>query len=137
MPMLTPWELIVVLIILVVVFGAGRLSQIGGALGKSVREFRSAVHENAPASPPASAAGVVAAPEALPVHADIACPSCQATNTAGQKFCGKCGTRLTNLVSANGPTAVENTCPSCATVNPPTQAFCGQCGTRLTRAAVA
>jgi sec-independent protein translocase protein TatA len=122
-----PWELVIILVIVVVIFGAGRLSQVGGALGKSVREFRSAVHEehqpaNAALSSPAAAA--VAAPE-------VKCPSCDASNAAGQKFCGKCGTPL----SSTQPTSIENTCPSCATVNPPGQVFCGQCGTRLSRAA--
>ena len=35
-------ELIVVLIIVLVVFGAGRLPEIGGALGKSIRNFKKA-----------------------------------------------------------------------------------------------
>jgi len=35
-------ELIVVLVIILVVFGAGRLPEIGGALGKSIRNFKKA-----------------------------------------------------------------------------------------------
>jgi len=35
-------ELIVVLVIVLVVFGANRLPEIGGALGKSIRNFRKA-----------------------------------------------------------------------------------------------
>ncbi|UFS72045.1 twin-arginine translocase TatA/TatE family subunit [Geomonas sp. RF6] len=35
-------ELIVVLVIVLVVFGAGRLPEIGGALGKSIRNFKNA-----------------------------------------------------------------------------------------------
>ena len=33
-------ELLIVLAIVVVLFGAGKLSGVGGALGKSIREFR-------------------------------------------------------------------------------------------------
>ena len=33
-------ELIVVLLILVLLFGVGRLTKIGGELGKGIREFR-------------------------------------------------------------------------------------------------
>jgi len=33
-------ELIVILVILLVIFGASKLGEIGGAIGKSVREFR-------------------------------------------------------------------------------------------------
>ena len=38
-----PWEVVIVLVILVIIFGAGRLTQVSGAVGKGVREFRSAV----------------------------------------------------------------------------------------------
>lgn len=37
---LGPLELLIILVILVVIFGASRLGEIGGALGKTVREFR-------------------------------------------------------------------------------------------------
>lgn len=35
-------ELIVILVIVLVVFGAGRLPEIGSAFGKSIRNFKSA-----------------------------------------------------------------------------------------------
>ena len=35
-------ELVVVLVIVLVVFGAGRLPEIGGALGESIRNFKKA-----------------------------------------------------------------------------------------------
>ena len=38
-----PWELIVVLAIVVIVFGVGRLPEVGGAMGKAIREFKSSV----------------------------------------------------------------------------------------------
>lgn len=40
MPSLGPMELIIILVIVMLIFGVGKLSDIGGALGKSVREFR-------------------------------------------------------------------------------------------------
>jgi sec-independent protein translocase protein TatA len=39
---LGPTELIIILVIVLIVFGVGRLPEIGGALGKSIREFRQA-----------------------------------------------------------------------------------------------
>ena len=33
-------ELIIILVIVMIIFGVGRLSEIGGALGRSIREFR-------------------------------------------------------------------------------------------------
>jgi sec-independent protein translocase protein TatA len=129
MPVIGPWELIIILVIVVVIFGAGRLSQVGGAVGRSVREFRTAVRDDHPAveAPTAPVA-------AIPV-AEVTCPSCEARNNASQKFCSTCGSTLTSAPSVTTPAASENTCPSCATVNPPAQVFCGQCGTRLSRAA--
>ena len=35
-------ELVIVLVIVMIIFGVGRLTEIGGALGKSIREFRKA-----------------------------------------------------------------------------------------------
>ncbi len=37
-----PMEIGLILLIILVVFGAGKLPQVGGALGKSIREFRKA-----------------------------------------------------------------------------------------------
>ncbi len=43
---LGPTELIIILVIVVLLFGVGRLSQIGGELGKGIREFRSGLSED-------------------------------------------------------------------------------------------
>ena len=40
MPNLGPVELIIILVIAVMIFGVGRLPEIGGAVGKTIREFR-------------------------------------------------------------------------------------------------
>ncbi len=42
---LGPMELIIVLVIVMVIFGVGKLPQIGGAMGKAIREFRHAQTE--------------------------------------------------------------------------------------------
>jgi len=36
----SPAELFLILLILLLVFGAGRVAELGGALGKAIREFR-------------------------------------------------------------------------------------------------
>jgi sec-independent protein translocase protein TatA len=119
MPTLGPWELIVILLIVVVIFGAGRLSEVGGAVGKSIREFRKATDGDQQAAPHATPAPpIAAAPPAQPLS----------TSAAPTSTAPAAGTAAT-------ATMTENKCPSCATVNPADQAFCGQCGTRLTRAA--
>lgn len=35
-----PWELAIILLIVIIIFGVGKLPQIGGALGQGIREFR-------------------------------------------------------------------------------------------------
>lgn len=39
-----PWEIGLILVIVLIVFGAGRLPQVGNAIGKGIREFRKAQH---------------------------------------------------------------------------------------------
>ncbi len=38
-------ELLLVLVIILLIFGAGKLTDIGSSLGKGIREFRKAVRE--------------------------------------------------------------------------------------------
>lgn len=45
MPNLGPTELIIILVIVIIIFGAGKLPEIGGALGKGLKEFKTATKE--------------------------------------------------------------------------------------------
>ena len=36
-------ELVIILVVVMIVFGVGRLPEVGGAMGKAIREFRSSV----------------------------------------------------------------------------------------------
>jgi len=38
-------ELLIILVLVLVVFGAGKLPQVGGALGKSLRNFKEGIKE--------------------------------------------------------------------------------------------
>ena len=38
--MIAPWEIVLIVVAVILVFGVGKLSQVGGAMGKSIREFR-------------------------------------------------------------------------------------------------
>ena len=42
-----PLELVIILVIVMLIFGVGKLSDIGGALGKSIREFRKSSMDDA------------------------------------------------------------------------------------------
>lgn len=51
MPSIGMPELVLILVVVLIVFGVGRLPEVGGALGKSIREFRksSALDDEEPA----------------------------------------------------------------------------------------
>ncbi|MBI4506863.1 MAG: twin-arginine translocase TatA/TatE family subunit [Chloroflexi bacterium] len=52
MPSLGPWELGLVLVIVVIIFGVGKLPDLGGAVGRGIREFRrSSAGEDAERAP--------------------------------------------------------------------------------------
>jgi len=38
-------ELLIIMVLVLVVFGAGKLPQVGGALGKGIRNFKSGMNE--------------------------------------------------------------------------------------------
>ncbi|MGW8320247.1 MAG: twin-arginine translocase TatA/TatE family subunit [Thermodesulfobacteriota bacterium] len=40
-----PTELVIILFIILVIFGAGKLPEIGGALGKGIKNFKKATRE--------------------------------------------------------------------------------------------
>lgn len=42
------WEWIIILVIVIIIFGVGKLPEIGGALGKSIREFRESSKDDLP-----------------------------------------------------------------------------------------
>jgi sec-independent protein translocase protein TatA len=66
---LQPLHLVLILIIVLVIFGAGRLTEVGGQLGKGIRDFRA----NAEDKPQGGSAAV---------------------GTSATGFCPSCGTRL-------------------------------------------
>jgi sec-independent protein translocase protein TatA len=44
-------ELIIILVIVMIIFGVGRLTEIGSALGRSIKEFRSASEDDVTQEP--------------------------------------------------------------------------------------
>ena len=45
MPVPGPWELILLLVIVLIIFGPGKLPDIGNAIGRGVKEFRKASND--------------------------------------------------------------------------------------------
>jgi sec-independent protein translocase protein TatA len=84
-----PFEGLIILAVVVLIFGVGKLSEVGGALGKSIREFRKAAREpdeseQAPYVGGGGTAGVAQATTAT-------CTKCGAELAARSKFCNECG----------------------------------------------
>lgn len=82
-------ELIFILLIVLIIFGAGRLPEVFGQLGKGVRTFREETNrtDTAPATGPSTATTSTAA-SAAEKH----CTNCGKALGQGAKFCGNCGT---------------------------------------------
>jgi len=102
---LGPAELVIILVILVMLFGASRLADLGGALGKGIREFRHSVKEEdeegePPAEPPARASATATTVE-MPsdLVSAVKCPSCGTLNPVGSRHCNQCGAGIAAPVS--------------------------------------
>ncbi|MBI2873423.1 MAG: twin-arginine translocase TatA/TatE family subunit [Chloroflexi bacterium] len=68
MPRIGPMELVIILVILLVIFGVGKLPQVGGAMGKAIREFRKGQSE-VEAATRSEEEGPAAAPSPTPSSA--------------------------------------------------------------------
>ena len=79
-------ELLVILVIALLVFGAGRLPEIGSSLGKAIKGFKESSDKREP-EPPEPKGEVKGAP-------DKQCPSCGRTIQAVAVFCPGCGKKL-------------------------------------------
>ena len=44
-------ELIIILVIILIIFGAGKLPEIGAGMGKAIKNFRGATKDEAPKEP--------------------------------------------------------------------------------------
>ncbi len=87
---LGPFELLLILAIVVLIFGVGKMADIGGALGKSIREFRKAAREpEEAATPTVSANSETAASSAAPTERH--CTKCGASVDPSSRFCAECG----------------------------------------------
>ena len=64
-----PSELILILIIVVVIFGAKRIPEIMGGLGKGIKTFKKAMDEDEPPAAPPAQESTPAVPPAQPAAA--------------------------------------------------------------------
>ena len=73
-------ELIIIGIIVILLFGVGKLSGLGKDLGSSVKEFRRAVKDEDEATPPAQHSATVVPPQQLPPASQAPAPPPPAAN---------------------------------------------------------
>jgi sec-independent protein translocase protein TatA len=72
-------ELIVILVIVIIIFGANRLPQLGAGVGSAIKNFKNAMGSaDEPSSSPQAGA----------------CSSCGTVNAPDSSFCRKCGKQL-------------------------------------------
>jgi sec-independent protein translocase protein TatA len=99
---LQPGHLIVILVIVLLIFGPGKLPELGKALGDGMRELKKATgggEGDAHASTTGTATTTTAAPGAATAvaaptpngGATRTCGACHGTVAVGDKFCGHCG----------------------------------------------
>jgi sec-independent protein translocase protein TatA len=74
-------EAIFILVIVLIVFGAGRLPEVFGQLGKGIRTFR---EESTTTSSPAT-------PTTSVTSSTATCAKCHQALPTGAKFCSNCG----------------------------------------------
>lgn len=103
---LGPLEMVLILLVLVMIFGATRLADLGGSLGKGIREFKRNVKEDeeeaaaaSTSTPAASTPPVTPSGNASDTVSAVKCPSCGTLNPVGARHCNQCGTAIAAPVS--------------------------------------
>ncbi len=90
------WEWLLIVLAVVVVFGVGKLGQVGGALGKSIREFRREKNrkDDDGAVPALAEAGAADGKGPARAAKGKFCPGCGSKVEANARFCMECGAKM-------------------------------------------
>jgi sec-independent protein translocase protein TatA len=131
-----PLHWVILIVVVLIVFGPGKLPGVGASLGKSLREFKKASQEDSPGPfHSTSATAQSAARPTAPIAAGSACPQCGHENEAGTRFCGSCGASLVRVADAVSEPSIPKVassgpvhCSVCQTDNPAGNLFCAHCG---------
>lgn len=92
-------ELLIIAFVVILIFGVGRLPEVGGAVGRGIREFRKATRDedtttDASAKPDGGGASQEGAPAATTTSDAIFCGECGTKNPRSAKFCSDCGSSI-------------------------------------------
>jgi sec-independent protein translocase protein TatA len=105
---LGPLELGIILLVVLLLFGASRVGELGGSLGKGIREFRRNIKDEDEKPAPAAAATAAQAPpapaaESAPAGPEVTpavkCPQCGSLNPVSARHCNQCGASIVAPVS--------------------------------------
>ena len=99
MPVFGAPELMIILVIIILFFGAGKLPQVGTALGKGIREFRKSTESDDDGEPATKSAGAVEAPR--PVGA---ADGPKSTASGGPEYTIRSGDTLESVARQHGVT---------------------------------
>jgi sec-independent protein translocase protein TatA len=101
--LLQPGHLLIILVIALIIFGPGKLPELGSSLGKGIREFKHSINGDGDEAPTAGtlppAAATTAVPPAAPAAtaapvAGATCGQCGSPVAADARFCTRCGHAL-------------------------------------------
>jgi len=68
MDLLSPWHLLIILVIVVLIFGPSKLGDVGGALGKAIKDFKKAMNDTEEAVKPVQKSAEPSPQENKPVQ---------------------------------------------------------------------
>lgn len=91
--LLQPTHLLIILVIILIVFGAGKLPEVGGGLGKSIKEFRNGVRDASASDDPVTEAPKSISDAKPAQSSSNVCASCGASLPPDARFCGSCGAK--------------------------------------------
>jgi sec-independent protein translocase protein TatA len=112
---LSPAKILIIVLLIVVFFGAKKIPDIAQGLGKGIKEFRKAAREITNPDEDHASSAAPASDSAM-----VPCFYCNTRVAPDAKFCPSCGKSL-----------LPTKCPRCSTSNPLGNKFCSSCGEKL------
>jgi sec-independent protein translocase protein TatA len=102
-----PWHLVLILVIILMLFGPGKLPSVGRGIGDAFRELKKATSDDEPqpdTTTDAKTATTAQATTTAPTASTAAtCKSCGATVAPEQKFCASCGAAVPEPGAVSSP----------------------------------
>ena len=91
-----PLHLIMILVLVLIVFGAGKLPDAAGGFGRGIREFKKSMNDDEPvtATETVETSTTRSAPIGTISAVQPTCPSCGAEIPTGARFCATCGNKI-------------------------------------------